>query len=170
MPASTAVRGSTQDGSTGTQVAVATNEVNSGHALAAVVVESNKTTYSETSRTGLTGADAPTGGDLTTGGFAGSSGANLFDLGNAQNVAVRATCGTASATLTGRIIFYDGSNNAIGMSRLLSFTADATLRLGNATGDFVSIADLVEAGAARKARFFVASVSSGTWAVHCRPV
>lgn len=170
MPTGTSYRGSTQDGSSGVQVAQATTEVSGSGTLCTGVQEGNKTTYSETSRTGITSADAPTGGDLTTTGFAGTSGANLIDLGNALNALVRATCGTASASLSGRLIFYDGSNNATGVSASLSFTSDATLRLGNATGDFVSPTTLTDVGAARKCRFFVDSVSAGTWAIFVRPV
>ena len=164
----TAYRGSTQDSSAGVQVAVAVNEDAAGQ-LVAGVQSGNKTTYSETSRTSLTTADAPTGGDLTTGGFAASG---LIDLGNALNAEVRATCGTASATITGRLIFYDASGTPLcqGTSQTLSFTSDATLRLGNATGDFVCPKLLVDVGAARKCKFFLDSVSSGTWAVYVRPV
>lgn len=162
-------RGSTQDGSSGVPAAVAVNEDGSA-LLQAMAPVGNKTTYTEASRAGITTADAPTGGDLTTAGFAGSAGANLFDIGNALALHVRATCGTASKVLTGRVVFYDGSNNALSVSETLTFTSDATLRLGNASGDFVCPDTLIDARAARKARFFVDSVSGGTWAVYCRPI
>jgi hypothetical protein len=164
------VKASTQDGSTGTPVATAVNEDSGTNALQANVVVGNKTTYAELSRTGLTAADAPTGGDLTTTGFAGSSGANLGDISNALTLACRATCDTASAVLTGRIVFYDGSNNAIAVSESISFTADGVLRLGNASGNFVAPRVLVDAGQARKIRFKVDSISAGTWAVYVRPI
>jgi hypothetical protein len=170
MPTTTGYRGSTQDGTNGVIVAQAVDEVNSGNTLVSGVQEGNKTTYAETSRTGITAGDAPTGGDLTTTGFAGTSGANLFDAGNALNVAVRATSSTASATLTGRLIFYDGSNNPLGFSREFSFVSDPTLRQGNATGNFVAQVDMVDCNQARKAEFFVDTVSAGTWSIYCRPV
>ena len=44
------------------------------------------------------------------------------------------------------------------------------LRLGNATGNFAAQVDLVDAGQARKAEFFVDTVSAGTWSIYCRPV
>jgi len=161
----------TQDNSSGTPFATAANEDSGSVNLPAAALVGNKTTFSETSRTGLTAADTPTGGDLTTTGFAGTSGANLFDIGNALAVAIRATCNTASKTLTGRLIFYDASNNPLSVSETISFTSDATLRLGNASGDFVCQRQLVDAGQARKARFFVDTVgSSSTWAVYCRPI
>lgn len=166
----TSTKASTQDNSTGTAVATAVNEDDSTKNLQAMVLVGNKTTFAEASRTGLTAADAPTGGDLTTTGFAGSAGANLTDCGNSLTAAVRATCGTASATLTGRVIFYDASNAAIGMSEQLTFVSDATRRLGNAAGDFICQRQLVDFGQARKFRFFVDSVSAGTWAVYVRPV
>ena len=164
------IKSSTQDASAGTPVATGTNEDSGSVALQANVLVGNKSTYSELSRTGLTAADAPTGGNLTTTGFAGSSGANLGDCGNALALAVRATCGTASAVLSGRVVFYDGSNNPIGLSEPITFTADALLRLGNATGDFVAPRVIVDAGQARKYRFLVDSVSAGTWAVYVRPI
>ncbi len=170
MPTSTGYRGSTQDSAAGVVVAQSVNEVAAGNTLVTGVQEGNKTTYGETARTGITAPDAPTGGDLTTTGFAGTAGANLFDSGNALNVAVRATCSTASASLTGRLAWYDGSNNPIGMSREVYLVSDPTLRQGNATGNFVAQVDLVDAGQARKAGFFVDTVSAGTWSVYCRPV
>lgn len=160
----------TQDNTSGTPFAIAVNEDSGSVNLPAAALVGNKTTFSEASRTGLTAADAPTGGDLTTTGFAGTSGANLFDLGNALALTVRATCNTASKTLTGRVVMYDGSNNALSVSETLSFSSDATLRLGNASGDFVAQRQIVDAGQARKARFIVDSVSGGTWAVYCRPI
>jgi hypothetical protein len=164
------VKTSTQDTSTGTPVAIIVNEDDSTKPIQANAIVGNKSTYSEVSRTGLTAADAPTGGDLTTGGFAGSAGANLGDCGNALALACRATCGTASKTLSGRLIFYDSSNNALGVSESMSFASDSTLRLGNASGDFVCPRVLIDAGQARKFRFFVDSVSGGTWAVYVRPI
>lgn len=172
MPISTVARASAQDPTTGTPVAQGTNELGGSPTpiIQTMIGEGNKSTYSEDSRTGITAADAPTGGDMTTTGFAGSSGANLTDVYNALTAAIRATCDTASAVLTGRLALYDGSNNCISMSEPVSFTADPTLRLGNATGDFVSPRVLVDLGQARKVRFFVDSVSAGTWAVYVRPV
>lgn len=165
------VKASTQDTSTGTPVATAVNEDGSAGNLQIVVPMGNKTSLAETSRTGLTGADAPTGGDMTTGGFAGSSGANLFDLGNAMACQIRATCSSASATLTGRLAFYDGSNVCLGLSESISFSSDATLRLGNGSGDFLCRANqMVDVAGARKARFKVDSVSAGTWAIYARPI
>lgn len=164
------IKASTQDGTAGTPVATAVNEDSGTNAIQAVASVGNKTTYAEVSRTGLTGADAPAGGDLTTTGFAGTSGANLGDAGNALSASVRATCNTAGATLTGRLVFYDGSNAALGYGPALTFTADGTLRLGNASGDFVGQRQLQDLGSARKFRFLVLTVSAGTWAVYVRPV
>ncbi len=163
-------RASTVDSSTGTRVGVCVNEDNGSDLLQGMIALGNKTTWSETSRTGLTGADAPTGGDMTTTGFAGTSGANLFDLGNAISTQVRATSSVASAVMTGRLAFYDSSNVCIGYSEQLSFTADATRRLGNASGDFIAQRQVVDNGIARKARFFVESISSGTWTAKCNPL
>ncbi len=144
---------------------LAANEDGTGE-LKAVVPCGNKTTYGETGRTALTGADNPTGGDLTSTGF----GVSLVDLGNALSVHLRATCGTASAVLTGRVILYDISGNAIGSLATVTFTADATLRLGNAAGNFIANTAIQDVGGARKCRFFVDTVSAGTWQVFVRPI
>lgn len=164
-------RAGTQDNSSGTPFPTGANEDGGARVPTAILV-GNKTTFSEaTARTGITGADAPTGGDLTTTGFAGSAGANLFALGNALAVQVRATCNTASKTLTGRLMMYDGSNNFLYTSEPISFTSDATLRLGNGSGDFVcQRPQVIDVGPAVRARFFVDSVSGGTWAINCRPI
>ncbi len=130
----------------------------------------NKSTYPETARTGLTGADSPTGGDLTVTGFAGTAGANLIDIGNALAVMIRGTSSTASAVLTGRLILYTVGNAALGATATVTLTADGTLRLGNATGYFVANVAIQDVGAARKVRFFVDSVSAGTWTVNVTPV
>lgn len=169
MPAGS-IKASTQDTSNGTPVATAVNEDAAGNAIQLMSAVGSKSTWNELARTALTAADAPTGGDLTTTGFAGTAGANLADLGNALAVQVRATCDTASKSLTGMLVFYDASNKPIGYSETISFTSDATLRLGNATGNFVSTRKLLDAGAARKAAFFVSSISGGTWAVYIRPL
>ena len=170
MPTGIPARSSTADGTSGTQVAQAASEVSGSGILQSVVIEGNKSTYAEVSRTGLTVADAPTGGNLTTTGFAGAAGANLVDLGNALTMAVRATCSVAGAILSGFIVLYDASNNPIGKSEVITFVSDATLRLGNATGDFICQRVLIDCGQGRKCRFFVSSISGGTWAVYKRPI
>lgn len=171
MPTGTAVKASTQDLSLGTPVAQGTTEVTSSGALQTMILEGNVSTYSVgAARTGVTSADTPTGGNMTTTGFAGSAGANLNDKGNSLNIAVWCTCDTASRTLQGRIALYDSSNVCIGMTRTIAFNSDPTLRLGNATGDFIAGVELVDANQARKYRVFVDSVSGGTWAINSRAV
>ena len=162
-------KASTEDNTNGTPVATITPEVGSP-AIQATASVGHKTTWSETSRTSITAADAPTGGDMTTTGFAGSAGANLFDCENSMSVAVRATCDTANKSLTGRVAFYDGSNACLGYSEQMTFASDATLRLGNAAGNFIAQRQVIDAGSARKAEFLVTSVSGGTWLVYCRPI
>lgn len=161
------IRGSTADGSGGVQVAGSVYEGTSGPTVPWGVVVGNKETITAVSRTGITAADAPTGGDLTTGGF-GSTG--LLDVANCLNVLCRATCSVASATLVGRLVFYDSASACLGISTSITFVSDATLRLGNATGDFVSSFTLVDVGASRNARFFVDTVSAGSWSIYLRPV
>ena len=165
-----ATRASTQDNTAGTQIATTVTEDGTAGVIQAVVQVGNKSAYTDIIRTGVTAADAPTGGDLTTTGFAGTAGANLLDLGNCLSVTVRATCTVASATLSGRVVFYDASNNPLAYSESLSFTSDGSLRLGNATGDFVVARQIIDAGQARKARFLVVSVSAGSWSIYARPI
>lgn len=164
------VRASTQDTTAGTQVATATNEGAAAGVIAVSAIVGNKTTWAEASRTGITTPDAPTGGDLTTTGFAGASGANLADAENALSLSVRATCTVANATLTGRIIFYDATPAPVSYSESVTFSSDGTLRLGNASGDFVSQRVLLDCGQARKFRFLVTAVSAGSWSVYARPI
>jgi len=160
------IHGSTADNSTGVAVPGAVAEGSIPPPPWGVGV-GNKETFAATSRTGLTAADAPTGGDLTTGGF-GSAG--LVDCSNCLNVAVRATCNTASAALSGRLVFYDSSSNCLSISTTLAFVSDPTLRLGNGSGDYVCNPQLVDVGAARQCKFLVDSISAGTWAVYVRPI
>ena len=169
MPISTSYRGSTQDNANGVQVAQATVEVSGAGVLVTGVNEGNKTTYANTpTRTGITTNDTTTT-DLSTSGFAGGSGANLVDLGNALNVCVRVSCSVASATLNGRLIYYDGSNNPIAYSENMTFVSDSTVRL-SAAGDYISQHYITDVGEARKVRFYITSVSTGTWAIYVRPI
>lgn len=164
------VKASTQDGTSGTPVATGVNEDDVTKALQASVTVGNKSTYAEASRTGLTALDAPTGGDMTTTGFAGTAGANLTTCGNALSLSCRATCSVASATLTGRVAFYNAAFACIALSEVITFTSDPTRRLGNAAGDFLAQRVVVDAGQAQMFRFFVESVTAGTWAVYGRPI
>ncbi len=165
MPVSSSARGSTADATNGVQVAQSTNEVGAGPILQTVVVEGNKTTYSEGSRTGLTTVDSAT--DLSSSGF----GTSLIDLGNAARITLRATCstGTSAPTLQGRLVHYDASGNVISVGELITFLADATRRI-TAAGDYVCPRWITDAGQARKVKFYVESISSGTWAVYVRPI
>ncbi len=147
----------------------ARNEDGAG-SVGCMVPVGNKSTYPETARTGLTGADSPTGGDLTVTGFAGTAGANLIDVGNALAVMIRGTSSSASAVLTGRVMLYTVGNAALGATATVTLTADGTLRLGNATGNFIANVAIQDVGAARKCRFFVDTVSAGTWTVNLTPV
>lgn len=162
MPTSTAVRASTQDGAAGTQVAQATNEVGTG-AVQTIVPEGNKTTYSETSRTSLSAVDTAT--DMSTSGF----GTSLIDIGNALSLHVRASCSAASKVLTGHLVFYDASSNPISISETITFNSDASDRLA-AAGDYICQCTLIDARAARKCKFYVDTLSGGTWAIYVRPV
>jgi hypothetical protein len=159
-------KASTQDNSAGVPVATTTNEDGSAGNIGLTAQVGNKTIYAETSRTGLTAADAPTGGNMTSGGF----GTSLIETGNMMQAMIRATCGTASATLKGRLAFYDSAGACIGISPQQTFISDATLRLGNASGDFIAPPVLVDLQGARQVKFFVDSVSAGTWAVYVRPI
>lgn len=162
-------KASTQDNTSGTPFATIASEEGTPEPIQGVGLVGNKSTYAELSRTAVTAADAPTSGDLSTSHFAGSAGANLQDLGNALAVAIRATCTVAGTTMSGRVVFYDGSNNPIGYSELVTFTSDGTLRL-SASGDYVSQRAVVDAGAGRKAAFLATSVASGSWSVYIRGV
>ena len=175
MPIVTAVKASTQDASGGTPVAVAYNEVATLNALQAMVPEGNKSTYTEYQQTTDalgTGITAPnTASDLSCigGAFGGTSGQNLTTLGNALACEIRASCSTASKTLTGFLVFYNSTPTPVAFSEAVSFTSDATLRNGTA-GDFLAIRRLVDCGQAIKARFYTTSVSGGTWGVWVRPL
>ena len=165
--ASTTVRSSTQDGSAGTPVMAGLNEDGSA-TLQLVALVGNKTTYAEAVRTAITAADTAVV-DLSTVGFAGTSGANLTDCGNALVLTCRASCSVPSGTLTGRVVLYDGSNAPISLSEVVTFTSDGSRRL-SAAGDYVVARTLIDAGQARKFRFYVESVSAGTWTVAVRPI
>jgi hypothetical protein len=165
MPTSTAQRGSTQDNSSGVQVAQGNTEVTNSGVLQTVIEEGNKTTYAETGRTGLTTDDTGTT-DLTSGGF----GTSLADCGNALSVYMRAACSVASATLTGFLVFYDGSGAPIAMSTTYSFTSDATKTIAGSGQKFPCVKQMTDCGAARQCKFYVLTVSAGTWNVYVRPI
>lgn len=163
MPTGTAARASTADGTAGTQVAQATSEVAGSGIVQTMVQEGNKSTYTDINRATITVVDSAT--DLSSSGF----GVSLLTIGNALNISVRCTCDTPSKTLAGQVIFYDSSGNALSKSEGLSFTSDATLRI-TATGDYICQRTLMDVGQAVKARFFVTSVSGGSWTIYTRPI
>lgn len=160
------VKASTQDSTSGTPVAIATNENGSGNIQVFGQIGS-KTTWGETSRTGLTTNDTGTT-DLTTSGFGASGG--LIDLENAISIEVRCACDTASKVLTGRAIFYDGSNNPLSFSETLSFTSDASLTIAGSGQKYPSQRQIIDVGQARKCRFYVDSITGTTWNVYVRPI
>lgn len=158
-------RASTQDNTDGTPVATVTAEDSGAGALQATVPVGNKTTYSETSRTGLTDDDTSED-DLTTAGF-GSTG--LADLGNALSVEVRALSAAGQKTLTGRLVFYNASSTPLSVSESVSFTTDESLMASGTR--YVSRRVIVDVGQARFCKFYIDSISaSSTWDVHVRPI
>lgn len=169
MPISTVARGSTQDGTSGVPVAQCTNESGSG-ILSAGVAEGNKSTYTGQTRSSQTSADTATT-DLSTAGFAGSSGANLCDVSNALNIHISGQCSDDLETLTGRIIFYNSSDAPIGMSEIITLTSDSAVRVSS-SGDYLAYVtpQLVDAGRATQARFYILTVSAGTWSITITPV
>lgn len=159
-------RAATADPSGGTPFSTAVNEDSGTFNLQTVAGVGNKSTYTETGRTGINAVDSPANGDLSTTVFAASG---LVSCGNAMTAAIRATCDTASQTLTGRLVFYDSLSNPLGMSDSIQFTSDPTLRLA-VSGNYVSPRKLVDLGNAVKTKFFVDGRTGGTWAVYIAPI
>lgn len=155
---------STQDNTSGTLVSTATNEDNGSTALQCVVPVGNKSSYSATSRTGLTAVDTATT-DLTTAGFAS---AGLIDCGQVLSLDISCSCDTASKTLTGYVVFYDGSSNPVAISETLSFTSDAANKISSTR--FVCPRQIVDCGGNRKCKFYVLTITGTTWDVVVRPI
>jgi hypothetical protein len=162
MPTGTS-RASTQDNSAGVQYATTPNE-DGGQPFQAVATVTGKTLYARTAhRTGIAAADTP--GDMTSAGF----GASRLSVYNAGSIHVEATSSVASAILVGQLAFYDESGNFAGFSQQVVFTSDAANRLGSGTGNFVCPAAILNLGASLAVRFFILSISAGTWAINVRP-
>jgi len=159
------VRASTPDPSAGIQVATATNELDGVGTLQATVPMGNKSTFTEVARTGLTTDDTGTT-DLTSAGF----GSGLVDLGNCLSLLIRVLCNTAGGVLTGIVIFYDAAGNPVSYSELLTFTADTALTVAASGQKYPAARLIIDAGSARQAKFYVKSISGGTWNVYMRPI
>lgn len=161
-------RGSTQDNSTGVQVAQVINEDGStSGALIGGVSLGNKTTYPNLTRSGVNGADTGIYYDLSSTGTFVADG--LLDFSNALSAVVRADSSIASTSLSGRVIFYDGSNNPLSTSESIYFVADNSERFGVGL-NYICQHQIIDVGEARRGRFFVDSISSGNWNIYVRPI
>jgi len=166
------VRASTQDTSAGTSVAIVNNEEGTA-AIQVFVQAGNVTTYAAWVRGG-TGGGATNGGqisaadsisgNLVSATLIGTSGAYLYNKGNALNLRVSANCTLASKILTGRVVFYDSGNNALFISPTISFTSDPTYQLTSG-GVYACVPVLMDAYGALKCCFLADSVSGGVWTV-----
>jgi hypothetical protein len=159
-------RASTQDSTGGTEVATSAPADGSSGALQVTAQVGIKTDYAELARTGITSAD--TAADMSTSGFAGSSGANLSAAFQALALEIRATCDTAAAQMNGHLVGYDGSNNPLSIGEEIAFAASA-FKLSS-SGDYLCTRVVAACAAWVKAAFYVDSMTGSTWNVYIRPV
>lgn len=106
--------------------------------------------------------------DMSTAGFAGSSGANLLAVNNRGALVVWCEFANAAGSATVEIVFYDGSNNPLFVSEQLTFTAK-TQRV-SASGDYLSQVQMVDTYGASKYRPFVRSIGTGNVDVFGQPI
>lgn len=118
-------------------------------------------------RSGLTADDTGTT-DMSTAGFAGSSGANLFSVHNRGALVVWCEFANSAGTATVEVVFYDSSNNPLFVSEQLTFAAK-TQRV-SASGDYLSQVQMIDTYGASKYRPFLRAKGTGNVDVFGQPI
>lgn len=161
------IRTGTPDGSTGTKIpSIVLQEDSSLEAPGGISLSDRIPAAVSAERSGLSAIDSAT--DMSTVGFAGTSGANLVAINNRGAVCVWATFANSAGTATVRVIYYDSSNNPLFVGSLLSFTA-GTQRL-SAAGNYMSTPLLVESYGTSKYRLYLVSKGTGNVDLYANPL
>jgi len=154
------IRTGTPDGTSGIQIAnisaqeSATTEIPAGLALSDRIASSLSP-----DRDNLTAHESSTV-DMSTSGFAGTSGANLAAINNRGAIVVWCTFEANTDSATVRIVYYDAANAPLFVGPALSFTPQAQ-RL-SASGHYMSEPQIVESYGASKYRPYLAAKGDAT--------
>lgn len=106
--------------------------------------------------------------DMSTSGFAGASGANLFAINNCGSLVVWCEFANSAGSATVEIVYYDSSNNPLFVSEQIAFAAK-TQRVSSA-GDYMSQVQVIDTYGASKYRPFVRVIGTGNVDVFAQPI
>lgn len=166
--ATESVRTGTPDASGGIQVAnISSQESSAREILAGVAFSDRIADAPAADRSGLTADDSATV-DMSTVGFAGSVGANLFAINNRGALVVWCEFANAGGAATVQIVYYDAANNPLFVGPPMSFNASAQ-RVA-AAGDYLSQPVMAETYGASKYRPYLKTKGTGNVDIFAHPV
>jgi hypothetical protein len=118
-------------------------------------------------RSGLSSDDTATT-DMSTVGFAGTSGANLEAINNRGALVVWCEFANSAGSAVVRVVYYDSSNNPLFVGPALPFSALA--QRVSASGDYMSEPQIVESYGASKYRCFLQAKGTGNVDIFAHPL
>lgn len=118
-------------------------------------------------RAGLTADDTATT-DMSTAGFAGTAGANLFAVNNCGAMSVWCEFANAAGSATVEIVFYDAADAPLFVSKQLTFTA-LTQRV-SASGDYMTNPQLIDTCGASQYRPYLKVKGTGNLDIFANPI
>lgn len=167
-PALDNARTGTPDGSAGIQLATIVSQENGSIEIPGGVLFSTRIASSPSAdRAGMTGDDTGTT-DMSTSGFAGSSGANLANINNCGALVVWCEFANAAGAATVEIVFYTAANVPLFVSKQLTFTV-LTQRV-SASGDYMSNPQIIDTMGASKYRPYLRAKGTGDVDIFGQPV
>lgn len=117
-------------------------------------------------RAAMSAIDSAT--DMSTVGFAGTSGANLDAINNRGAIVIWCEFANTAGAAGVRVVYYDSSNNPLFVGPILSFAALA--QRVSASGDYMSTPQLVDSYGASKFRCFLATIGTGNVDIFAHPI
>ena len=167
MPAPTALE-VISTGSTTTNVANLSSQEGATTELPVGVSLSDRIGAAPAADRAALAADDTATTDMSTVGFAGAAGANLFNINNRGALAVWCEFPNAAGSATVRIIYYDSSDNPLFVGEALTFAALA--QRVSAAGDYMSEPRLVDSYGASQYRPYLSVKGTGNVDIFAHPI
>ncbi len=161
-------RTGTPDGSAGVQIPTVLMQENSAFEAPGGVALSDRIPAGPTADRAAVSSNDTATTDMSTAGFAGSSGANLSAVNNRGALVVWCEFANSAGSATVEVVFYDASNNPLFVSEQLTFAAKS--QRVSSSGDYMSQVQMIDTYGASKYRPFVRSLGTGNVDVFGQPV
>lgn len=170
MPAPTALdsaKTSTPDAVDGIEIATVVAQTGIKEIPAGVMLTDRIADAPAADRSGLSADDTGTT-DMSTVGFAGTAGANLFAVNNRGALVVWCEFANSAGSCTVEVVYYDSADNPLFVSRQLTFTA-LTQRV-SASGDYMSNPQLLDTYGASQYRPYLKVKGTGNVDIFAHPI